>query len=62
MESVHALIPDMTVIMSAHRLNIVRGCDKIFVLDDGCIVQEGTHAELMNTAGLYKNMWDSQNK
>lgn len=41
-ESVHAMNPNMTVIMSANRLNAVRRCDKIFVLENGYVVQEGT--------------------
>ena len=61
MESVHALNPDMTVIMSAHRLNTVRGCDKIFVLEKGKVVEEGNHEYLISASGLYKKMWESQN-
>lgn len=54
-----------TVIMIAHRLSTVKAADKIFVLKDGRVVQEGTHAELLadNTQeNNYKKMWDEYRK
>lgn len=47
-----------TVIMIAHRLSTVVGADKIFVIKDGKIVEEGIHAELLNNNSLYANMWN----
>ena len=47
-----------TVIMIAHRLTTVQNADKIYVLKDGKIAEEGTHAWLMEQNGLYHNMYD----
>lgn len=47
-----------TVIMIAHRLTTVQNADKIYVLKDGKIAEEGTHARLMEQNGLYHDMYD----
>ena len=54
MEAVSELTHDKTVIMIAHRLKTVRNADKIFVVDHGEIVQQGTHEELVAVDGLYR--------
>jgi ATP-binding cassette subfamily C protein CydC len=36
--------------------------DEILVLDSGCVVQRGTHAELIKVDGLYRQMWELQNR
>ncbi len=51
-----------TVIMIAHRLSTVTGADKFIVLDEGHIVEQGTHAELAEADGLYAQMWLDYNK
>ena len=47
-----------TVIMIAHRLTAVQNADNIYVLKDGKVVEEGTHAQLMEKGGVYHNMYD----
>ena len=62
MEAVSELTKDKTVIMIAHRLKTVRNADKIFVVDHGEIVQQGTHEELMAIPGKYKEFIDIRKK
>ena len=47
----------MTVIIIAHRLTTVMNCDSIFVMNEGKVVQQGTHEQLLAQDGLYKEMW-----
>lgn len=50
-----------TVIMIAHRLSTVTSADRIYVLKDGEMVEEGTHQELEKRGGLYSHMWKEYN-
>ena len=51
-----------TVIMIAHRLSTVVRADKIIVLEEGHVAEEGTHKELANGSGLYSRMWKDYNQ
>ena len=53
MQAIEELTRQKTVIMIAHRLKTVRNADKIVVIDEGKIVQEGKHEELIKTDGIY---------
>lgn len=46
-----------TVLMIAHRLSTVVGADKIVVIEDGHVAEQGTHDELIALGGLYARMW-----
>ena len=56
------LLKDKTVIMIAHRLSSVVNADKICVINEGKIAEEGTHAELLERRGLYAAMWNNFKK
>jgi ABC-type multidrug transport system fused ATPase/permease subunit len=51
-----------TTLVIAHRLATVRGADKIIVLDQGAVVEEGTHDDLLAKGGLYANLYRLQFK
>lgn len=54
------LVEGRTVIMIAHKLKTIAGADQILVLDQGSIVEQGTHSELMKKDGLYAHLWNIQ--
>ena len=56
------LLEGRTGIIIAHRVTAVMDADEIIVLDDGAIVERGTHGELMAKGGYYREMYDRQTR
>ncbi len=59
-EAIERLMKDRTVLVIAHRLATVRHADQILVLEDGHVVEHGTHAALIEHNGLYRRLHDMQ--
>lgn len=53
-------LTDKTIITIAHKLSTICHCNKIYVMDQGNIVESGTHEELLNKNSKYKKLWESQ--
>ncbi len=60
MEALEKLMSGRTVITIAHRLSTIRDADKIFVMNNGCIAEEGTHEELLERGGVYSGLHKMQ--
>ena len=54
------LMHGKTVIAIAHRLSTLRAMDRLVIIEDGRIVEDGTHAELIGNRGVYASLWNSQ--
>ena len=53
---------DRTVIIIAHRLSTIKDANKIMVIDDGSVVEYGTHENLINKKGFYYNLYTKQQR
>lgn len=61
-EAIHSFMKGRTTIAIAHRLSTLRCADRLVVIDNGTIVEQGTHEELISLKGLYAEMADSYTK
>ena len=52
---------DKTLLIVSHRVSCVKNADKIIVLENGRIIQDGTHTDLINIKGFYKDLYSKQN-
>lgn len=57
-EALRALLKNKTAVIIAHRLYTIKNVDRIVVLDEGQIVQQGAHDQLMGQEGLYQKLWN----
>ncbi len=62
LKAIDELCKGKTVISIAHRLSTVKNADKILVIDNGRLVQSGTHTELIEVDGIYRNFIESRKK
>ena len=59
-ENLYALMEGKTVIAVAHRLSTIAAMDRLVVMDQGRIVEEGSHRTLLHKGGLYASLWQRQ--
>lgn len=59
-EAFQELMKGKTTIVIAHRLSTIQKMDRIVVLEDGAIIEEGTHRQLLRKKGVYANLWEHQ--
>lgn len=59
-DALHRTMSDSTVLIIAHRLSTIKEVDEVLVMDNGSVVERGTHEELMNNDGIYKQLYLKQ--
>lgn len=59
-EALWKLMEGRTAIVIAHRLSTIQAMDRIVVLDEGAVVEQGTHKELLRAGGTYAKLWERQ--
>jgi ATP-binding cassette subfamily B multidrug efflux pump len=59
-ENLYSLMEGKTVIAVAHRLSTIAAMDRLVVMDNGRIVEEGSHETLLRRGGIYANLWQRQ--
>ena len=59
-DALERLLSGRTALIIAHRLSTVRNADRIYVIDEGQIVEQGTHEELLARHGIYRELYEQQ--
>lgn len=59
-KTINELSNNITTIIIAHRLSTIMRCDRIYVMENGEIIERGSHTELMNDKKNYYNLWKEQ--
>ena len=59
-ESLRTLMSGKTVIAIAHRLSTIAAMDRLIIMDEGRIIEDGSHTELLRAGGLYASLWQRQ--
>ena len=58
--TINDLPESITTIIIAHRLSTIVRCDKIYVMENGRIIEQGSHKQLMSMNAVYSNLWKEQ--
>ena len=61
-EGINSLVKSKTLIIIAHRLSTITTADQVLVIDDGKVIEQGKHAELVSNGGLYSRFWEKRQK
>lgn len=61
-QALERLLQGRTAVIIAHRLSTIQSADTIYVIQDGCIVEQGGHEELLAQDGVYRNLYEKQFK
>lgn len=61
-QAINSLVKSKTLIIIAHRLSTIAAADQILVIDDGKVIEQGKHAELVSNGGLYSRFWEKRQR
>jgi len=50
-------IPNRTILLITHNLPVAQKCENIFVMKNGCLIEQGTHDKLIQKSGVYETLW-----
>jgi ABC-type multidrug transport system fused ATPase/permease subunit len=60
LRALRAAVTGRSTLVMTHRLRVAQEADRVVVLDEGRVVEQGTHAELLEAGGLYARLWRIQ--